>query len=131
MGLYGNLQTMSVAELLAWVERGGKSGTLEVERDKIVKRISFAGGRVASCSSNDPTTLMGQFLLSSGKITPDTLSQALSRQENQQANLGQILREMGAITERDRDAFVQAKIEETIYGLFDWDDAVFRFYADA
>ena len=91
MGLYGNLNTMSVVELLAWVDGGRKTGTLEVERDKIVKRITFAGGRVASCSSNDPTTLMGQFLLSSGKITRETLSQALSRQGNRSANLGQIL----------------------------------------
>jgi hypothetical protein len=131
MGLYGNLNTMSVGELLAWVDGGRKSGTLEVERDKIVKRITFEAGRVASCSSNDPTTLMGQFLLSSGRITRETLSEALGRQGNRQVNLGQILLEMGAIAQPDRDAFVQAKIEETIFGLFDWEDAVFRFYTDA
>ena len=134
MGLYGNLSTMSVAELLSWVGGGRKSGTLEVERDKIVKRITFESGRVASCSSNDPTTLMGQFLLSRGKITREMLSQALSRQgavPGQPTNLGQILLDLGAITQADRDSFVAAKIEETIYGLFDWDDAVFRFYTDA
>jgi hypothetical protein len=134
MGLYGNLSTMSVGELLSWVGGGRKSGTLEVERDKIVKRITFDSGRVASCSSNDPATLMGQFLLSRGKITREMLSQAMSRQggiPGRPANLGQILLEMGAITQADRDSFVLAKIEETIYGLFDWDDAVFRFYTDA
>jgi len=134
MGLYGNLSTMSVGELLRWVDGGRKTGTLEVERDKIVKRITFESGRVASCSSNDPTTLMGQFLLSRGKITRELLSQAMSRQggaPGRPANLGQILLEMDAITQADRDSFVLAKIEETIYGLFDWDDAVFRFYTDA
>ena len=44
MGLNGNLSTMSVADLLAWVDTGRKSGTLEVERDKIVKRITFDEG---------------------------------------------------------------------------------------
>ncbi len=131
MALYGNLSTMSVADLLAWVDAGRKSGTLEVERDKIVKRITFDAGRVTSCSSNNPATLMGQFLLASGKITQDTLSQALGRPSSPSINLGQTLLEMGAITQADRDAFVQAKIEETIYGLFDWDDAVFRFYTNA
>ena len=131
MGLYGNLSTMSVADLLAWVDGGRKSGTLEVERDKIVKRITFDGGRVTSCSSNNPSTLMGQFLLASGKISQETLSRAMSLQASRKTNLGQTLLDMGAITEADRAAFVQAKIEETIYGLFDWDDAVFRFYTDA
>jgi Domain of unknown function (DUF4388) len=131
MALYGNLSTMSVADLLAWVDAGRKSGTLEIERDKIVKRITFDAGRVTSCSSNNPATLMGQFLLASGKISQDTLSQALGRQSSPPTNLGQTLLEMGAITQADRDAFVQAKIEETIYGLFDWEDAVFRFYTDA
>jgi len=131
MALYGNLSTMSVDDLLAWVDAGRKSGTLEVERDKIVKRITFDAGRVTSCSSNNPATLMGQFLLASGKISQDTLSQALGRQASPPTNLGQTLLEMGAITQADRDAFVQAKIEETIYGLFDWEDAVFRFYTDA
>ena len=50
---------MSVEELLRWVEAGSKSGTLEIERDKIVKRLTFLEGRVVSCSSNDPATLMG------------------------------------------------------------------------
>jgi uncharacterized protein DUF4388 len=131
MGLNGNLSTMSVADLLTWVDTGRKSGTLEVERDKIVKRITFDSGRVRSCSSNNPATLMGQFLLASGKISQATLSQALGRQPGPHANIGQILLEMGAITQADRDAFVQAKIEETIYGLFDWEDAVFRFYPEA
>jgi hypothetical protein len=131
MALYGSLSTMSVADLLAWVEGGRKSGTLEVERDKIVKRITFEEGRVARCSSNSPTTLMGQFLLASGKISQDTLNRAMSLQATRKSNLGQTLLEMGAITQADRDAFVQAKIEETIFGLFDWDDAVFRFYTDA
>ena len=131
MGLYGNLSTMSVADLLAWVDAGRKSGTLEVERDQIVKRITFVAGGVTSCSANNPARLMGQFLLASGKISQDTLSQALGRQAGSPTNLGQTLLDMGAITQADRDAFVLAKIEETIYGLFDWDDAVFRFYTDA
>ena len=33
---------------------------------------------------------------------------------------------MDAITDEVRAGFVEAKIEETIYGLFDWSEAVFR-----
>ena len=131
MGLYGNIDTMSVTELFEWVNRGRKSGTLEVERDKIVKRIMVREGRVVGCSSNAPTTLLGQFLLSRGKITRQVLSEAMRLHEQSSTNLGETLIEMGAISLADQDAFIDNKIEETIFGLFDWPEAVFRFYTDA
>lgn len=131
MGFYGNLNTMSVPELLGWVEVGRKTGTLEVENDKIIKRIMFQSGRMVGCSSNDPATLMGQFLLARGAITREVLSQAMRRQEQSEKNLGAVLIEMGAIEQAHQDAFVAAKIDETIYGLFDWAEAVFRFHTDA
>lgn len=130
MGLCGNIETMSVPELLGWVGGGKKSGTLEVERDKIVKRIMFRKGRVIGCSSNEPATLMGQFLLSRGKITRKQLGEAMRRQKQSEGNLGKVLIEMGAISPTDEDEFVTTKIEETICGLFDWNEAVFRFYTD-
>ena len=131
MGLYGNIDTMSVTELFGWVNSGRKSGTLEVERDKIVKRIMVRDGRVVACSSNAPATLLGQFLLSRGKITRQVLSDAMRRHEQSGTNLGETLIEMGAISRADQDAFVANKVEETIFGLFDWGEAVFRFYTDA
>jgi hypothetical protein len=131
MGLYGNLDTMSVPELFAWVSGGKKSGTLEVERKKIAKRVMFQEGRIVACSSNAPATLLGQFLLSRGKITRQVLSDAMRRHAQSGAHLGATLVEMGAITPADQDAFVAHKVEETLDGLFDWSEAVFRFYTDA
>jgi hypothetical protein len=130
MGLCGDIETVSVPELLGWVGSGKKSGTLEVERDKIIKRIMFRAGRVVGCSSNEPATLMGQFLLSRGKITRKQLGEAMRRQKQSEGNLGEVLIEMGAISLTDQDEFVANKIEETICGLFDWKQAVFRFHTD-
>jgi hypothetical protein len=129
MVLYGNFDTMSIRELLRWIDAGKKSGTLEVERRKSVKRISLREGRVVGCSSNAPATLMGQFLLSCGAITEKTLGEGLRRHSDSKINLGQILLDMNAITREDLDRFVDAKVEETVYGLFDWPDADFRFHS--
>ena len=130
MGFCGDIETVSVPELFGWVGSGKKSGTLEVERDKIIKRIMFHAGRVVGCSSNEPATLMGQFLLSRGKITHKQLGDAMRRQKRSEGNLGEVLIEMGAISLTDQDEFVANKIEETICGLFDWKEAVFRFHTD-
>ena len=131
MSVYGNLRSMSLPDLLQWASVNKKTGVLELERNKICKRISFRNGRIVACSSDDPPSRLGQFLLSRGKVTKEQLREALARQESTGENLGMIFQEMGVLTHTDVEAHVAAKAEENIYGLFDWTDAVFRFHEDA
>ena len=55
---------------------------------------------------------------------------ALRKQEESGENLADILVTQGLITRGEEAAFVRAKSEETVFGVFDWDDAEFRFEAD-
>jgi hypothetical protein len=130
MALNGTLDTMSVCELLRWAHAGRKTGSLEVERDGIARCIVFRRGKVVACSSNDPSTLIGQFLLSRGEITERVLRDAMARQAQSKQNLGVVLAEMGAVSDEQLARFVEAKVEESIFGIFDWDEAVFRFYVN-
>jgi len=131
MPVYGTIRTMSLPDLLQWASVNKMTGVLELERNKICKRIAFRDGRIVACSSDDPPSRLGQFLLSRGKITKDQLRGALARQEITGENLGLIFQGMGVLTRDDVEAHVAAKAEENIYGLFDWTDAVFRFHEDA
>ncbi len=130
MALNGNLSTMPATDLLQWIAQAGKTGTLTIEREKVCRRIQFRKGRVSGCSSNDSSFRLGQVLLSRGLISEDDLRRALERQQTTGENIGQILIGLGAIDEDDLTRMINAKAEETIFGLFDWEDAVFRF-ADA
>jgi hypothetical protein len=127
MPLIGTLSTMSLPDLLQWLGTARHTGTLEIERNKVVKRILFKDGQVIGCSSEDPPERIGHFLLSRGKITEEHLREALRRQEVSRRHLGSILVELGCISEADVTSHLAAKSEETIYSIFDWDDAVFRF----
>lgn len=131
MPVYGTIRTMSLPDLLQWASVNKMTGVLELERNKICKRIAFRDGRIVACSSDDPPSRLGQFLLSRGKITKYQLRDALARQEVTGENLGLIFQGMGVLTHDDVEAHVAAKAEENIYGLFDWTDAVFRFHEDA
>ena len=131
MSVYGNVRTMSLPDLLQWASVNKKTGVLELERNQICKRISFRDGRIVACSSDDPPSRLGQFLLSRGKITKDQLRYALSEQETSSKNLGLIFQDMGILTREEIEAHVAAKAEENIYGLFDWADAAFRFHENA
>lgn len=131
MAIHGDLRTMDLCDLLQWASLNEKTGVLEIEHHKICRRIEFRKGWIGACSSDDPPSLLGQFLLSRGHIDEDCLREALSRQEVSGENLGVILVRMGVLTRSDLSKQVTKKAEETIYGLFDWDDAVFRFHDGA
>jgi hypothetical protein len=127
MALVGNLRIMPLTDLLQWLGTTRKTGTLFLERNKVVKQIVFREGRVVACSSDDPPELLGHYLVGQGKITEEVLQQALARQSATREYLGKILVDLKALSTDDLKGLLEAKAEETIYSLFDWDDAEFQF----
>ena len=130
MPVQGSLATMSLTEILQWLGNAGKTGTLSIERNKVVKRILVREGRIIACASQEPSDMLGHFLVSRGKISEETLRKALAVQETQRTHLGRILVESGALSEDELRVQLEDKAQETIFGLFDWDDAEFRFADD-
>ncbi len=129
MSLSGTLSTMPLPDLLQWLATAGKTGILQIERQKVGKWIQFAAGRVVGCSTDDPPQRLGQYLLSREMITESQLVEALALQEASGQHLGATLVDMGVLAPGDVSAHLEGKAEETIYSLFDWNDGVFR-YAD-
>ncbi len=127
MSFYGDLRTVKLVDVLRWASDNEKTGVLEVERNAISRRIEFRKGWVGSCSSNDPASRLGQFLLSRSKLDEIQLQHLLTLQRVTSKRLGLLLVEMKVLSRADLTAEVTAKAQETIYGLFDFDDAVFRF----
>lgn len=131
MPLLGTLKTMPLTDLLQWVGSARLTGTLQVERNKVSKAILFQEGQVVGCTSDDPPERLGQFLIARGKISEETLRAALLQQETRRKHLGMILVEIGALGPDELSSHLEAKAEETIFSLFDWPDAVFRFQQGA
>lgn len=127
MSIAGNLNTMQVAELLQWLSQSTKTGTLVINNGEVEKRVYFRGGRIFSSSSTDPKEHLGHFLVSHGLITEDELSKAIEMQEANRMLLGKILVTIGAVTEPDLQRLLRLKAEESIYDIFSWQEAEFRF----
>jgi hypothetical protein len=125
--VHGSLRGMPPTEILQWLGGNRKSGTLEVEHDREVRRIHFRDGTIRSCGSDYAPTLLGQYLLSRGRISESELRAALAQQEGSGRNLGAILVDTGRLSADELERFFAAKVEESIYGIFDWDDGTFRF----
>lgn len=130
MAITGNLETMSLAELLQWLANGRQTGTLIVENGTIEKKIFIRDGRVLSSSSSDPRGFLGHFLVSKGVIAEDDLAKAMTLQAEQGKLLGEILVEGGAIEQEMLDRMLRLKAEENMYDLFAWEQGHFEFLDD-
>jgi hypothetical protein len=128
MAIKGNLKTMTLQDLFHWVVDHSETGVLELERQKVRKRIAFRDGRIVGCSSDDPPSRIGQFLLARGKISKEALAKALEFQKGKKQTLGSILQDMGEIEAEEFAYELSAKAEENLLSLFDWQQAVFEFH---
>lgn len=117
---------MALPDLLQWAGTNRKSGVLELERCGNYRRIAFRDGHIVACSTDDPS-LLGHFLLSAGRVTPEQLRVALERRRDTGEDLRRILSEMGALDEAEIERQMAKRAEETIYSLFEWIDARFHF----
>ncbi len=127
MGIHGNLTTMSVADLLQFLEVGRKTGTLKFNHGKVVKGIYFENGLIVGSSTNDPTEYLGQVLIHYGKITEPQLQAAMGAQRGGGGRLGQILVRQGIVTDADVATVLKIRTLEIIYDLFLWKEAHFEF----
>ena len=130
MGITGNLRTMELSELLQWLSQGRKTGTLYIDNGDVEKRIFFDEGTIVSSAASDPKEYLGHFLVSHGFIDELTLAKAMEMQEDNKMLLGKILLTIGAISEDNLNRMLKLKAEESIYELFTWEEAEFRFVDD-
>jgi hypothetical protein len=131
MPLTGTLDTLPLHELLQCLEQNKRTGLLQFQHERSATTLWLEDGLITGFSSNDPPSLLGQFLLSRGRINEQTLQKALSRQSETGENLGSLLIEAGAIGETELNRYVVAKAEEAVYKMFEWTDARFEFKHDA
>ena len=130
MSLTGSLRSMDFAELLQWLARGQKSGTLVVARGLLQKQVYFRDGRIIASASSERTEYLGHFLVSHGFLDEATLAKAIEMQEENRMLLGKILTTIGAIDEAELEQMLRLKAEESIYEIFTWSEADFQFIED-
>jgi hypothetical protein len=121
---------MDFAELLQWLARGQKTGTLLVASGMLQKQVYFREGRIIASASSERTEYLGHFLVSHGFLDEGTLAKAIEMQEGNRMLLGKILTTIGAIDEAELEQMLRLKAEESIYDIFTWNEADFQFIED-
>ena len=127
MSFGGELKTFPLPDMLDWIARRMKTGSLELKRRSTEKRLTFREGLLHSSFSNDPRETLGQALVREGLVKEEQLFTALIKQEKEGKRLGQILVGEGILTEVDLKRTLGNNAEEIVYELFLWPDGRFEF----
>lgn len=128
MSIQGTLATMSLTDLLQFLGSGRKSGTLKFDRGKITKQVYFQNGLIVGSQSNDPREYLGQVLLHYGKVNEEQLQTAREAQRTSGLKLGEVLVQLGMLTEKDVLDILKTRTLDAIYDLFVWNDGQFEFF---
>src|SRR5580765_5191202 len=126
MAIQGTLKTMSLTDLLQFLEAGRKSGTLQFDLGKITKQVYFQKGLIVGSKSNDPREYLGQVLLHYGKVDDAQLKAAREVQRTSGGRLGDVLVQQGFFTEAEVLATLKTRTLEAIYDLFMWNEGDFE-----
>src|SRR5207244_1866879 len=131
MSLSGNLEDVSVADALQFIHLGGRTGTLTLTRGEVTAEIGFHQGRIVN-AWGPASKRLGDLLVDSGSLSPETLEGALRTQESERPrrSLGQILVAMNALSPEAMYTAVQQQIERTVYDLVTWTSGTFHFALD-
>jgi hypothetical protein len=127
MSLRGSLATMSIADILQFLENARKTGRLVIGRGNISKQIFSEQGVIVGSITNDPKEYFGQFLLHYGKVEEVQLRSALEVHRQSKERLGRVLIKLGILSEKEVAEMLRLRALELIYELFLWDQAEFEF----
>lgn len=131
MSISGNLEDVSVGEVMQFIHLGRRTGTLTLSSGDVRAEVGFHRGRIVSAWSPSSKRL-GDLLLTKGLLTRDALAQALRAQQDEQPrrSVGQILVAQKAVSQDAMRRAVEEQIEQTVYELVTWTRGTFRFALD-
>jgi len=129
MSLVGNLEELSLGEILQIVSLSRKTGILSISSNGRDGSVFFRQGQVVRASSNVYVQSMGEVLIQRGIIEPDLLRTALAYQQEHgfRERLGVILVKNFGIIQDVIDEVVREQIENVVFSLFTWTVGTFRF----
>ncbi len=124
----GALADTPLPEMLATIHRNHVPGVLEVQLGEFFKRVYILGGDIIFASSTNRGESLGDSLLASGQITVTQYREsALQLLAEPGKRHGQVLVEMGFLTEAEMRAAVLQQVQRIVWSLFDLGEGLVSF----
>jgi Domain of unknown function (DUF4388) len=129
MALSGTLKDFGIADILQLIGHQAKTGSLLLKSGRDEVEVSFRDGNVvfATEKNRKSANFLGTMLLRAQMLSHAQLDEALQQQQRSLKRLGDILVEMGAISQPQLSQMARLQTTETLYKLFRWKSGTYEF----
>jgi PAS domain S-box-containing protein len=104
----------SATDLILEAAGGNRSGVLVLQSHNHRAEIFFEHGRIAATASDDPASLLGEWMVRRGLITETARQQALEMSDFGEIAFGRSLLTLGVLTKSEIITAVREKIESDV-----------------
>src|SRR5215470_3874734 len=116
-----------LGRLLMDLHEGRATGSVDIRRGRIEKRIDLVVGHPIAVTSNQRGEMLGNFLVLRGVITEKIHQEALERARDEDKKLGEALLELGHITSADLLKHLTAQARFKITRALRWPDGTWEY----
>lgn len=131
MAIEGPLRELGIHDVFQLLDLSRKTGTLAVTSELRDNEgtVQFQNGKVVAAAIKSNPHRIGDLLMRSGRVTAAQVASASAAQKERGdgRRLGEILVDMGAITQKELERQVRLQIEAVIFELLSWREGFFRF----
>jgi hypothetical protein len=116
----GELSETPLPEMLATIHRNRVPGVLEAQVQDVSKRVFISHGDIIFASSTNRADSLGDMLMAAGRVTIEQYrASTLLLLDNPKKRHGQVLVDMGLLSEADLRAAVLEQVQRIVWSLFD------------
>lgn len=127
----GEVSTQGLVEALAWIARRSETGVLFADQrspEKPRTELYFSGGKLVLASSSEPSTLLGEHLVSQGIIDRPELDLAVLVMHRYNGHLGDTLIALGLAEPLEVFQSIKSQGRGRVTALFQWPSGQLSFY---
>ena len=122
----GNLGSLFMEDVFAYVLSGIRSGQLVVQHQTLRRTVTFRDGQVIFASSTERYERLGAVLVKLGLLTPDALTRAVGM-VTASRRIGQVLTTEGMLSEANLYNAMTYLVREVVLNLFEMMEGTFLF----
>jgi hypothetical protein len=129
-GIKGQLSSLSITDLIQWIEMNKKSGVLFVSHEASSKCFCFKGGKLLLASSKDEGKKFGDVMSHEGDISPADVLKAVSESRKGGGSFISCLIEDKQVPVEFITEILKILAERNIIDILSWPDGFFEFFED-
>ncbi len=131
MAIEGPLRELGIHDVFQLLDLSRKTGVLAVTSELRDNEgtVHFQNGKVVAAAIKSNPHRIGDLLMRAGRVTAAQVAEASAAQTERgdTRRLGEILLDMGAITQKELERQIRIQIEAVVFELLSWREGFFRF----